>query len=88
MARKPVKVDPGLLINVRHVLIDKLEARLAPIKVGNVITGFRDEAFVRLFGPGLHKVPDSLLVNLALGEMARLISSAPEGKTGLPFFDE
>ena len=88
MAQKPVRVDPALLINVRQILIDKLEARLAPITVNGFIRGFEDEAFVKQFGPGLHKVPDSLLVDLALAELGQLISRAPEGKSGLSFFDE
>ena len=65
-----------------------------------IVSGFEDQDFVNRFGSSLHKVVDADIAALtlylppqeslvkALGKLAEHIEAAPEGKTGLPYFDE
>ena len=65
-----------------------------------VVTGFEDLEFVHRFGLSLEKVEDADIAALtlclplaeslekALAELRKHIADAPEGKTGLPYFDE
>ena len=63
------------------------------------MTGFKDQNFINRFGSSLEKVEDAdiaaLTLNLppeslmaSLGKLVEHIGKAPEGKTGLPYFDE
>lgn len=67
------------------------------------ISGYKHRAFVAEFGECLEKIPDCALNNLALKLwnnaerpnnraprqlLVECIATAPEGKTGLPFFDD
>ncbi|MXY44863.1 MAG: hypothetical protein F4Y50_12555 [Dehalococcoidia bacterium] len=83
-----VKVDGELLRIFRATLIRKLEPRLRPVIVGGNVTGFEDEAFVRKFGVALDRVPDKMLLTLALVEAADRVDRAPAGKCGYSYFDE
>ena len=88
---KPVKCDPELLRLARAALIEKLAPRLKPeiAEVDGVktVTGFRDPEFVKTFGPGLEKLPDSQLVSQALLALVKQVSLAPAGLTGSQFLD-
>lgn len=89
---KPVKCDAAILHLARATLIERLRSRLEPI-MSDVsgtpsVTGFRDPEFIKAFGPGLEKFPDSELVNQALLLLAEHVAGAPAGQTGLPFFDD
>ena len=88
---KPVKCDPVFLQMARGALIEKLRPRLEPIMsdIGGVksVSGFRDQEFITAFGPGLDRLPDSELVNQALVLLTEHVAAAPEGKTGLRYFD-
>ena len=65
-----------------------------------VVTGFKDLTFVERFGAFLDKVTDADIAALtlhlprqkslamSLGRLAEHVGAAPEGKTGLPYFDE
>ena len=65
-----------------------------------VVTGFEDRDFVNRFGASLQKVEDADIAVLtlylppqdslmaSLGELVEHVGAAPEGKTGLPYFDE
>ena len=65
-----------------------------------MVTGVEDPDFVERFGSSLDKVTDADIAALtlylpaqeclvmALGKLAEHIGAAPEGKTGLPYFDE
>ena len=65
-----------------------------------VVTGFEEQDFVNRFGSSLQKVEDADIAALtfylrpqeslmmSLGKLAEHISAAPEGKTGLPYFDD
>ena len=89
---KPVKCDPVILQMARAALIEKLRPRLEPIFSEHddmpAVSGFKDPEFIDVFGPGLERVPDSELVNQALLQLAKHVSSAPLGETGLSFFDD
>ncbi len=88
---KPVKCDPVYLQMARAALIEKLRPRLEPVlsDLGRFqsVSGFKDPEFIRTFGPGLYRLPDSELVNLALALLTEHVAAAPEGRTGLRFFD-
>ena len=88
---KPVKCDPVYLQMARAALIEKLRPRLEPVlsDFGGVrsVSGFKDPEFIKAFGPGLDRLPDSELVNQALALLTEHVAAAPEGKTGLRFFD-
>ena len=89
---KPVKCDPELLRLARATLIEKLGPRLEPVMSDidglKSVAGFKDPEFVRAFGPGLDKLPESELVNQALLTLIKQASACPPGKTGLSFFDD
>ena len=89
---KPVKCDPELLRLARATLIEKLGPRLEPVMSDfdghKSVSGFKDPEFVRAFGPGLDRLPESELVNQALLALIKQASVSPHGKTGLPFFDD
>lgn len=65
-----------------------------------IVSGFKDPEFIGRFGTALEKVEDSDIAALtlylpaqdslvmALGKLAEHIEAAPDGKTGLPYFDE
>ena len=65
-----------------------------------VVTGFEERDFIERFGASLDKVTDADIAALtlylprheslvmALGKLAEHTEAAPEGKTGLPYFDE
>ena len=65
-----------------------------------VVTGFKDQDFVNRFGASLQNVEDADVAALtlylptqdslmaSLGKLAGHVGAAPEGKTGLPYFDE
>ena len=65
-----------------------------------VVTGFKELDFVERFGSFLDKVTDADIATLtlylprqeslvmSLGKLAEHVGAAPEGKTGLPYFDE
>ena len=65
-----------------------------------IVTGSEEPDFVERFGTHLDKVEDADIAALtlylppqeslvmSLGELARHIDAAPEGMTGLPYFDE
>ena len=82
---KPVKAEESLLACARAVLIDKLAPRLA-LNAGPG-AGFADEAFVKRFGPGLHRLSDAAIVNAALGLLVEHVDRQPDGKCGLPLID-
>ena len=88
---KPVKCDPVYLQMARAALIEKLKPRLEPVlsDLGGIrsVSGFKDPEFIRAFGPGLDRLPDSELVNQALALLTEHVAAAPAGKTGLRFFD-
>ena len=89
---KPVKCDPELLRLARATLIEKLGPRLEPVMSDfdghKSVSGFKDPEFVRAFGPGLDRLPESELVNQALLALIKQASASPPGKTGLPYFDD
>ena len=89
---KPVKCDAELLRFARATLIEKLGPRLEPVMSDfdghKSVSGFKDPEFVRAFGPGLDKLPESELVNQAILTLIKQASVSPHGKTGLPFFDD
>ena len=64
---KPVKCDPVYLQMARAALIEKLRPRLEPVlsDLGGIrsVSGFKDPEFIKAFGPGLDRLPDSELVN-------------------------
>ena len=79
MATKPVRCEEEFLRHARSTLIQKTR----------LLWGQETETrFERVFGVALHKLPDSQIVNLALAELAKKVEAAPEGKTGLDYFDE
>ena len=88
---KPVKCDPVYLQMARAALIEKLRHRLQPVlsDFGGVrsVSGFKDPEFIKAFGPGLDRLPDSELVNQALALLTEHVAAAPAGKTGLRLFD-
>lgn len=98
---KPVKCDEALLSTARSTLIEALKDRLAPTLEDNsgnpvdgaiagrmvAVTGFKDPKFVAAFGPGLHRLTDATLVNLALLTLIDHVRAAPAGTTGLNLFD-
>ena len=88
---KPVKCDPLFLQMARAALIEKLRPRLEPVlsETSGVqsVSGFKDPEFIRAFGPGLDRLPDSELVNQALMLLTEHVASAPAGKTGITYFD-
>ena len=88
---KPVKCDPVYLQMARAALIEKLRSRLEPVLSDfdgvRSVSGFKDPEFIKAFGPGLDRLPDSELVNQALALLTEHVAAAPEGKTGLRFFD-
>ena len=88
---KPVKCDPAYLQMARAALIEKLRPRLEPVlsDLGGIrsVSGFKDPEFIKAFGPGLDRLPDSELVNQALALLTEHVAAAPAGKTGLRFFD-
>ena len=52
------------------------------------VSGFKDPEFIRAFGPGLDRLPDSELVNQALVLLTEHVAALlRQGKTGLRFFD-
>ena len=65
-----------------------------------VVTGFEEPAFVERFGAFLDKVTDADIAALtlclpeqeslltSLGTLAKHVGAAPDGTTGLPYFDE
>ena len=65
-----------------------------------VVSGLKDPDFIGRFGASLEKVEDADIAALTLylppqdslvmtlGKLAEHIEEAPEGKTGLPYFDE
>ena len=65
-----------------------------------VVTGFEEPDFIGRFGTSLDKVTDADIAALplylstqeslvmSLGKLAEHIRAAPEGKTGLPYFDD
>ena len=65
-----------------------------------IVSGFKDPEFIGRFGTALEKVEDSDIaaltlhlpmqdsMSMALGKLAEHIEAAPDGKTGLPYFDE
>ena len=89
---KPVKCDPVALQMARAALIEKLRPRLEPVLSEShgvrSVSGFKDEAFIAAFGPGLSKLPDSEILNQALLLLTERVAAAPPGKTGLRYFDE
>ena len=89
---KPVKCDPVYLQMARAALIEKLRPRLEPVlsDLGGFqsVSGFKDPEFIRTFGPGLDRLPDSELVNQALALLTEHVAAAPEGRTGLRYFDD
>ena len=89
---KPVKCDPVYLQMARAALIEKLKPRLEPVlsDLGGIrsVSGFKDPEFISAFGPGLDRLPDSELVNQALALLTEHVAAAPEGMTGLRFFDD
>ena len=88
---KPVKCDPELLRLARATLIEQLGPRLEPVITEHnghkSVSGFKDPDFVKTFGPGLDRLPESELVNQALVALIDRASSMPMGKTGLRYFD-
>ena len=85
----------------KDALTKKLrQSRLAPLMRDGVMTGFEEPAFVERFGAHLDKVEDADIAALtlylppqdsliiSLGKLAGHMSAAPEGKTGLPYFDD
>ncbi len=77
---KPVRCDAEILRTTRVELMEKTR----PLwDVG----ADSPNQFCRIFGDGLHRVPDSKIVELALIELTRKIQQAPAGKTGLEWFD-
>ncbi len=89
---KPVKCDPELLRLARATLIEKLGPPLEPVMTDfdglKSVSGFKDPEFVRAFGPGLDRLPESEIVNQALLTLIKQASASPPGKTGLPIFDD
>ena len=53
-----------------------------------MVSLFNDPQFVERFGVGLEKVHDTTLVEFALEGLVRTIRDAPDGKTGVPLFDD
>ena len=65
-----------------------------------VVTGFKEPDFIGRFGTSLDKVENADIAELtlyltsqeslamSLGRLAEYVRTAPEGKTGLPYFDE
>ena len=65
-----------------------------------IVSGLKDQEFIGRFGTALEKVDDADIAALtlhlpledslvmALGKLAEHIAAAPDGKTGLPYFDE
>lgn len=79
MATKTVRCEEMYLRDARNTLIQKTRP----------LWGQKTETrFEHVFGVALHKVPDSLIVNLALAALVERVEKEPEGKTGLSCFDE
>ena len=49
--------------------------------------GFVDQEFINTFGPGLSRLSDARLTQIALDLLMQHVSHAPTGKTGLKHFD-
>ena len=85
---KPVKCNPVYLQMARAALIEKLRPRLEPVlsDLGGIrsVSGFKDPEFIRVFGPGLDRLPDSELVNQALVLLTEHVAAAPAGQDGPP----
>lgn len=83
-----VKVDAELLRTFRATLIRKLEPRMRPtLSSHGGVAGFEDPDFVKQFGVALEKVPDRMLLTLALAYAIRRVDGAPAGTCGYDYFD-
>ena len=75
------RYDANLIATLRAVLVERYQDRLAPLATGTLlltttprpcrgerfeVAGFQDPEFVKFFGVGLSKVPDSMLLNLSM----------------------
>ena len=52
------------------------------------VSRFADPAFVADYGPALARVSDADIIHAALQLVIDYASQQPDGKTGMPFFDE
>lgn len=84
---KPVKIEESLLVNARAAILEKLSPRLALSAGPGSGKDFADEAFVKRFGPGLHRLTDAAIANAALGLLVDHVEEQPSGKCGLDFID-
>ena len=87
MPQKVIRVDEGALTLARATLLNKVGERLAPRLENGVPVGFVDQEFVNTFGPGLSRLSDARLTQIALDLLVQHVSHAPTGKTGLKHFD-
>ncbi len=84
---KAVKCDPVILNMARQILTERLAPRLKPVVDQGHVGGFVDPGFVAIWGAGMRKLQDAQIVNLALTLLVEHVEAQPEGKTGLPIFD-
>ena len=87
MPQKVIRVDEGALTLARATLLNKVGERLAPRVENGEVIGFVDQDFIDAFGPGLSKLSDARLTQIALDLLVQHVSHAPTGKTGLKYFD-
>ena len=87
MPQKVIRVDEGALTLARATLLNKVGERLAPRVENGAVVGFVDQEFVDTFGPGLSRLSDARLTQIALDLLMQHVSHAPTGKTGLKHFD-
>ena len=66
---------------------NKVGERLTPRVENGAVVGFVDQEFIDAFGPGLSKLSDARLTQIALDLLVQQVSLAPTGKTGLKYFD-
>ncbi len=80
-------MDAAMLRIARMEIVNKCRARLEPTLRGGLVSGFENPDFIERFGPGMGKLSDQQICNMALALLAEHVRNAPEGKTGLPLFD-
>lgn len=87
MPQRVIRVDEGALALARAALLNKVGQRLAPRVENGAVVGFVDQEFIDAFGPGLSKLSDARLTQIALDLFVQHVSHAPPGKTGVKYFD-
>ena len=86
-ATAPVRVSSGALRALRAALLDKLRDRLAVVTGPDSEYRFRDPNFVRELGPGLDRLSDRWLVDLAVAGLTVAVRDAPPGTCGIEWID-